>query len=131
MGMDNDDRLIFRVIGWSVIAFVALVIVGGALNCLGGALRPVTPEVALYNYHWFYDAKNRVDARVAQITAEKATVAETTDPAELGRLRVDLGGMQQSCRELVADYDSHASEVDKGLFKSNSLPDRLDPEVCE
>lgn len=89
------------------------------------------PDKVIHDYEWFHTAYTNVGARVAQIAASKATMATETDHAEIVRLRTDLGGQQQSCRELVADYNANAAKVTMGSFKGWSLPDTLNPNDCE
>ena len=129
--MDPETRTFGQILLLMGLFIVGLVAVLAGLSGIGGYLRLASADNVIHNYEWFFDAKNTVDARVAQIAAEKELVAGETDKDELRRLRVDLGGMQQSCRDLVADYNSNASKATREVFQSNSLPDRLDAGVCE
>lgn len=91
----------------------------------------VSTTTAIHDYEWFHDAFNRIDARVNQIHSHKALVAEEQDPNELRMLKIELSGMQQSCRELVADYNSNSDKVNVGIFQGTSLPDHVSTDICE
>ena len=89
------------------------------------------PDKMIHDYEWFHTAYTNVGARTAQIAATKDALASESDPAEKSRLRIDLGGQQQSCRELVADYNANAAKVTFGSFKGWSLPSTINPTDCE
>lgn len=89
------------------------------------------PDKMIHDYEWFHTAYTNVGAREAQIVSTKSMLSAETDPAEKSRLRIDLGGQQQSCRELVADYNANAAKVTFGSFKGWSLPASLNPNDCE
>lgn len=89
------------------------------------------------NYSWFFDTHAAYESRVGQIDAQETLLAAAeeapppVDQQELARLRVELSGMRQSCRELVTSYNAQAAKVHKGVFQSNKLPVTLDPSRCE
>ena len=85
----------------------------------------------LQNYEWFYEAANNYNARVSQIISFKNILNETEDKGERSRLRVDLAGVQQSCRELAAKYAAQSGKLHVGYLKSNSLPESLNAKECE
>jgi hypothetical protein len=100
------------------------------------ATKAVLSDEMARDYEWFHTAYTNAQARVAQVQATKAVLSDEmarveADRAEVVRLRTELGGQQQSCRDLVADYNANAAKVTFGSFKGWSLPDRLDPLICE
>lgn len=93
--------------------------------------RVTDPDNVIHDYEWFHDASEHVASRAAQVKATHASLDAETDDAEKRRLRVDLSGQQQSCRDLVADYNANAEKVTMGVFRGWSLPAHLDSETCE
>jgi len=89
------------------------------------------PDKMIHDYEWFHTAYTNVGARQAQIASTKVGLRDEADPAEKSRLRIDLGGQQQSCRELIADYNANAAKVTFGSFKGWSLPESINPNQCE
>lgn len=89
------------------------------------------PDKMIHDYEWFHSAYTNITARTAQIASTKQMMAGETDKAETSRLRIDLAGQQQSCRELVADYNGNAAKITFGSFKGWSLPDNINPTLCE
>lgn len=85
----------------------------------------------LANYEWFHEASAAYDSKLAQIANQHSFIKSQDDKAEAGRLRVEMGAMQQSCRDLVAKYKAKTGEVHVGFLKSKSLPETLSPEGCE
>lgn len=93
--------------------------------------RVSDPDNVIHSYEWFHSAHERIGARTSQIASTKALVASESDDAERRRLRVDLAGQQQSCRELTADYNANADKLTIGAFRGWSLPAHVNPENCE
>lgn len=85
----------------------------------------------LANYEWFHDTSKTFNARVSAIQAHKGLIAEEKDPEELRRLRVEVNGMKQMCREMSANYASKTAQLHVGYLKSNDLPETLDAQQCE
>lgn len=103
-----------------------------ALNAADGvADRVADPDKIIHDYEWFHTASTRVESRVAQVAATREMIAAEADAGEVRRLKVELAGQQQSCRELVADYNANAQKMTVGIFKGWSLPDSIDPNECE
>ena len=93
--------------------------------------RVLNADNVVHDYEWFHTAHERIGARVSQIAATTSSVAEETDPGEKSRLRVDLAGQQQSCRELSADYNANADKITTGAFRGWSLPAHVNIGDCE
>lgn len=90
-----------------------------------------TLREAVHDYEWFHSAYNTIDGKVRQIEAQAQLVATEQDAAEVRRLKMELSGMQQSCRQLVADYNGNSDKVHIGVFQGGSLPDHLALDLCE
>lgn len=121
---------------WQIVAAIVLlptaIVSCNVLNKPAALVAKATDTTKmLQNYEWFYEAANQHTARAGQIKSFKAILEQETDKAEKARLRVDLGGMQQSCRELAAKYEAQSGKIHVGYLKSNSLPESLNAKECE
>lgn len=85
----------------------------------------------LHNYEYFKDAYQAYQAKLPQITERAGYLAAETDADEKYRLRIELSAVQQSCRELAAEYNSNSSKLNRNLFKDRSLPHELSLAACE
>lgn len=85
----------------------------------------------LTNYELFHDESKQFEARVSQIAEQRGFFDKETDPAERSRLRMEMAAQQQSCRELVADYNANSLKLNRQLFKDRGLPPVLDASRCE
>lgn len=86
---------------------------------------------AIYNYEWFKQTaedinatKKKVsDAENALLSFEKAAGSRDTwtfeDKTEDSRLRSVSLGLQNHYTQLVADYNAHANEVNRSIFKDD------------
>ena len=121
---------------WQIVVALALfptaIISCNLLNKPAALVAKATDTTKmLQNYEWFYEAANQYSARVGQIKSFKDILEQETDKAERARLRVDLAGMQQSCRDLAAKYEAQSGKIHVGYLKSNSLPESLNAKECE
>lgn len=126
---------------WHIGAIVALAptlfVACNMLNKPAALVNKATnTDKMLANYEWFHEAANAYTARVNQIRAHKALMAEikdapVTDQGELARIRIELGAMQMTCREIVSKYEAKTGQVHVGYLKGTSLPESLDPKACE
>ncbi|MGZ8887942.1 MAG: hypothetical protein ACXW1D_00120 [Halobacteriota archaeon] len=121
---------------WHIIAAIILaptLVVGvGLLNKPVALVSKATDTTKmLQNYEWFYEASNNFNTRKAQVASLKTVLLEEEDKAEKSRLRIDLQGVQQSCRELAAKYEAQSGKLHVGYLKSNSLPESLNAKECE
>jgi len=101
------------------------------LTGCGVAERTFDADNMIHNYEWFYDTYNAVEAKRPLIETHKSYLAEETDPDEKFRLRMELTGMQQSCRNMVADYNANASKANVSIFQGRDVPGRLSLTVCD
>lgn len=125
----------FGLIKWFVLFFIVMVLLGLCFKVISAPSRVINKTLGTDNiiqsYEWYFDANAAYVARVSQIRQFEIWLADETDDNELRRLKVELSAMQQSCRELSADYTSNSSKLNKEFFKSKKLPDSLNPANCE
>lgn len=86
---------------------------------------------ALYNYHWFQERATGItaleqkitDADLALSSFEKNAGARTgwtfEDKTEDSRLRTISIGLKTQYHDVVAEYNAHANEADRAIFKDN------------
>lgn len=127
-----------KIIGFAILAMIALPIVGGIYSTFSSMVtapgRVVSKTLGtnniINNYEWYHDAYGRFEARVTQIGQFQDLLADEQAGAERNRLRIDLTGMQQVCRELAEQYNANARKLNKGIFRGWSLPETLDQTNC-
>lgn len=93
--------------------------------------RTMQTDNIINNYEWFYDSYHQIRSRINQIKQHKSFLKGDNSKDEKVNLRIELAGMQQSCRDLVEKYNSNSSKVNRDIFKSKSLPHTLDIQICE
>ncbi len=93
--------------------------------------RTVSTDNIIDSYEGFRDTYQAYKARVAQIQEFKSEKPENAD--DRMHLRVEIAGQHQSCREIVARYNSESSKANHSYFKmgGGELPDRLDMDTCD
>lgn len=102
------------------------------MNSAEGVLdKTIAPDNVIHNYEWFHDTSRAVNARVAQIQAHVRIAADEKDADERRRLRIEVAGMQQSCRDMIAQYNANTSKINRDLFRGKTAPASIDPSVCE
>jgi hypothetical protein len=92
--------------------------------------RTMDTDNIIDSYEDFRDTFQAFNARVAQI--ENFKTQKPVDADDRAQLRTELAGQEQSCRELVARYNSNSSKANHKFFKlgGGELPDRLEMEAC-
>ena len=125
------------------IGFVAVVAVGVAVSVAKIVLAPVNavsgvvsktldPNNVIARYEWYHDAYGTFKSRVNQIKVSKGDLAGVAnDPAETGRLRIELRAQQQNCRQLAEQYNANATKTNQSIFMGREAPTRLDSNLCE
>lgn len=139
----DDFRKTQREYYWSLprviiaaIAAVALIgVASWALGLLSQGSRVVSKtfdaDNIINNYEWYHDAHNSFLARTGQIKQFKGFLAEPSDSAERGRIRIELAAVQQACRDLVGRYNANATKSNRAIFMGKSAPSGLSMEACE
>lgn len=120
----------------AVLGIVAIVIVVGGVLVgvitapLGVVSKTVRPDNIINNYEWFHDAHGAYTARTRQVAERKTWLEAEKDEAERRRLRIELGAISQSCRDLAAQYNANAVKSNRALFMGKTLPLELNQELC-
>lgn len=81
------------------------------------------------NYEMFFDINAGYERRVADIQSQRLMLEGATG-AELNRLKIELVGLQQTCRDLVTRYNAASEKENRSLFKANNLPESLEIATC-
>lgn len=120
----------------ALVAFLALHVLGvfSSVATAPGRVvgRTLETDNIITKYEWFHDANGTYKARVAQIIAKKRDVSDpTNDQSEKYRLRVELGAMQQSCRDIAQRYNANATKTNQSIFMGRDAPTQLNPSACE
>ena len=85
----------------------------------------------LQTYEWFFDAKGTYESRLSDIEGHHAILAGELVPDEKARYRIELVGMQQTCRKLANEYNQNSQKANRSMFKSKGLPMKLDADACK
>jgi len=83
----------------------------------------------IQSYEWFYDVDAAYKARMGQVTEFTSLLSEV-DGGEATRVRIELGAMRQTCRDLATKYNANSEKMNKAIFKGWSLPETLSMENC-
>lgn len=115
------------IVGLVILAVFALSFIFKPAALVGKTMQT---DNIIHKYEWFYDTSNAINSRVAQIRAHKQLVAGA-EGSEKSRLQIEVAGMQQSCRDMVAQYNANASKVNVAIFKTDSTPVSFSLTVCD
>lgn len=118
---------------WVVIASIALPIGCSIISTTNSVTtapgrvvrRTLQTDNIIGNYELFFDLKAQFDVRTAQVRQQQAFLDAESDPDERRRLRMELAAMQQSCRDLAAQYNANSEKLNRDVFKSQNLPESL------
>lgn len=136
----------FKALAFVVSAFavMSLVILLGRIACApvnlahtaltsaeNVAKKTLDADNVIHNYEWFHDVDNQVKSRVSQIAAHREILSGETDGPEKRSLRIELAAMQQSCRDLVAQYNANSTKINRNIFRGRTAPEALDSNICE
>lgn len=126
-----------KIVIYSILGFFGFVIVLGFLatatsiiSAPGRVLREtLQTNNIIENYEMFFDLNAGYERRVADIQSQKLMLDGATG-AELNRLKIELVGLQQVCRDLVTRYNAASEKQNRSLFKANKLPEQLEIATC-
>jgi len=97
--------------------------------------KTLNADNAIYNYEWFkqkYEdiqaAKKQIDNTTAQVTEFKASskTMDMFDKQELSRLNSVVLGLQNHYETLVADYNARSKMANRNIFANGLLPNYID-----
>lgn len=124
-----------RLASAAVILAVFLVAAGLAIALLTAPMNVVRETLRtdniINNYEWFHDASQQFTARTRQVAERQTWLAGEGEAGEKNRLRIELGAISQSCRELVARYNANAMKSNRSLFMGRNVPTNLDAGLCQ
>lgn len=125
----------FFIIGFAIVGIKAVLLpvflAGKVVDTAGQVVnKTLDADNVINNYEWFYDVNAAFDARVGQIEQHEKFMTDEQDAAELRRLRIELGAMQQTCRELATKYNANSEKMNRSIFKGWQLPASLSMERC-
>jgi hypothetical protein len=134
----NDFKKADREVWWTapragltiLMLLITFTVGGWLLSFVLAPAQILSPANIRANYEWFHDANRQIIARADQIASHRKLTADG-DKAEAQRLRIEIGGMQQSCRTLVAEYNSRSAQVHRGIFQGTSVPSTIPTSTCE
>jgi len=119
---------LFRLISLPFLQF------GAQVNTNEGIIQKTyNADNALYNYHWFQERKAALEALDLTIVQSQASLKDFEaaagarsgwtfeDKTEDSRLRAVVLGQQSQYNSLAKEYNAHANEVDRAIFK-DGLP---------
>jgi hypothetical protein len=102
------------------------------------AERTLNADNVIYNYEWFHqhytdwqaagtnaDAKER-ELNNALTIAGPASSWNLATQREISQLRVELSGLRAHRVNIANEYNAHTAMANRDLFRSRSLPERLD-----
>jgi hypothetical protein len=89
------------------------------------AMRTLQTDNVLHNYELFFDLNAQFGVRQNQVREQQSVLDAETDPDERRRLRMELSAMEQSCRDIAAQYNANSAKQNRALFKARNLPETL------
>lgn len=134
-------RLLWGLVG--LCGVLGLILVGQLLFFAGRAVKTehqvvnqtFTGTNVLYNYDWFYGHYNDYlalkvqwqEAQAALVAYQKTLPPQPTfaQQEQLNQDETNVQGIQYQLAQLVANYNAHAAEVNRGIFRSGTLPRHL------
>lgn len=127
-----------KTILYLIAGFFGIVIVAGFLasatsiiSAPGRVLRDtLQTQNIIDNYEMFFDLNAGFERRVADIRSYKEMMVGVTGD-EAQRQRIELKGLQQTCRDLVTRYNAATAKMNRGVFKDSDLPYTLNLADCE
>jgi hypothetical protein len=109
----------------------ALGVIGSVATAPGRVVtKTLETNNIIHNYEWFFDVNAQFESRKGQIKAHSKLLA-SADAKEKSMLNIELGAMQQSCRDLATKYNANSQKMNTSVFKSNNLPFTLSTNECE
>jgi len=100
------------------------------------AERTIGPDAMISNYEWYEQQLKDIkaiegqtrDAEQAVVDFKEANGKELAydQRIELSRLQANVTGLRQARRKMVEDYNARASMVTRSMWKSGTLPYRIE-----
>ncbi len=102
--------------------------------------KTLTADNAIYNYEWFKDRKEAIDANYQKIAIAQKAVSEFEglagarkdwtfeDKNEDARLRSISQGLEGNTKDLIAEYNARAQMANRNIFQTGLIPNVLNYE---
>lgn len=101
---------------------IAIYTIGGLalglwpFSSIGGVIGKVTsPEQIVYNYQWFYDQYNAIQAQAANVKVLPEGSQERI-------------GAQMVLNNAIGEYNSRSRQITRNLWKADGLPHQINLE---
>ncbi len=100
--------------------------------------QTLNAQNAIYNYEWFKQTKEDIEANKAQLINAQASLDSSElamgvrtswtfeDKTEDARLRSVVLGLQNQLQTLIADYNAHLKMANRNIFLNGIVPDYID-----
>lgn len=137
----GPGRLLWRIGLFVGICVVCLTVVGFCANPFKQVGRIVAKTIdadnVLYNYEWFKQRHQDLQALDAKVASAHATVTafkeeagprsewKREDREESARLGAVALGLRQQRNDMAAEYNARANMANRAIFKSGELPDSV------
>lgn len=137
--------LMLALVGISIAGFVIRIVlfpVNTATKLIDTAYdaqdKLLNAENAIYNYEWFKQKKQEIDASKKQLVNARVSYEDFVDSAGLrqnwtfedktedSRLRTVVLGLENNLETQIAEYNARASMATRNIFSDHVLPDYID-----
>lgn len=131
-------RVIGVVLAIAAVIFVIRVVVYPVGQAQQVVERTLDADNAIYNYEYFKQAWQDVQATDKKIVTAQQTLDQFVkdagprsewdfrDKEEHGRLQTNVVGLQNVRAEMVATYNARAKMANRSIFMSKELPEHID-----
>jgi hypothetical protein len=131
---------VLTLVGWGLrVALLPARVIDRGLSTAEGVVdKTLTPENAIYNYEWFKEkleviqaTKNKAIQAEAKIIAFEESAGERKDwtfedKTEHARLNSVHSGITNQIEDLVAEYNARAKMATRNIFQDGKIPSILE-----
>lgn len=124
--------------GLKVLFFPATVATNMIDTAYDANAKVINADNAIYNYEWFKQKKQDIEASKQQllnaranVTAFNTSLGERStwtfeDKTESSRLNAVVLGLENNLQSQIADYNARASMATRNIFEDHVLPNYID-----
>lgn len=111
-----------------VVSLIVLLLVG--LKACGVVDKATNTDRIIYNYEWFHSSYNDIQGIEQQIKNKEELLNvmkadSNTDQMDLKKVEIELSGLKNMRVNFISEYNAKASQVNRSIWKSGSLPDHI------
>jgi hypothetical protein len=131
---------VLTLVGWGLrVALLPARVIDRGFSTVEGVVdKTLTPENAIYNYEWFKEkleaiqaTKNKAIQAEAKIIAFEESAGERKDwtfedKTEHARLNAVHTGITNQIEDLVAEYNARAKMATRNIFQDGKIPSILE-----